>query len=175
LDAALADHSTGVLETYAGVFKLRFPRHGQYKLFIIHSVTKEILSSVHKIHVQLCGDNVIPSDLPLQSRFSDEEEEKQPPRPLVRHPGVLAISGHHPVLVPQSVLPPLHSNGGSFSVSFWFRLLDSAAGNFRAFFYKGTSRSLCDESLLANQLTKFLYLYAYHQQQLYRILFSDLI
>lgn len=140
------DHSA-VLETYAGVFNLRFPRQGQYKLFVIHSTTKKILSSVHKVKIQLCGDNVIPSDLPLQTRLDDDDdnsegkEEKQPPRPLVRHAGVLAISGHHSVVIPHSALPPLHSNGGSFSVSFWFRLLDSAAGNFRAFFYKGTEYS----------------------------------
>jgi hypothetical protein len=126
-----------VPETYSGIFKLRFPRQGQYKLFVVHSITKEILSSVHKVHVKLCGDNVVPSDLHLQARHDNKQEEKKPPRPLVRHSGVLAISGHHAVLVPQSVLPPLSSGGGSFSVSFWMRLLDSAAGNFRAFFYKG--------------------------------------
>jgi hypothetical protein len=129
--------STKVPESFSGVFKLRFPQQGQYKLFVVHSATKEVLSSVHKVHVNLCGDSVIPQDLQLRTKYDNKEEEKQPPRPLLRHAGVLTISGHHAVLVPHSVLPSVNSDGGSFSVSFWFRLLDTAAGHFRAFFYKG--------------------------------------
>jgi hypothetical protein len=130
--------TTAVAESFSGVFKLRFPQQGHYKLLVIHSTSKKVLSSVQRVHVRLCEDNVIPQDWQLQSKYDNKEEEEKPPRPLVRHAGVLAVSGHHAVLVPQSVLPPLSSaGGGSFAVSFWIRLLDSPAGNFRAFFYKG--------------------------------------
>jgi hypothetical protein len=130
-------------DTYSGVFKLRFPTPGQYKLFVINSASKQVLSSVHSLQVTLCGDSVIPADLQLQTKFDNmEEEKKKPPRPLLRHAGVLAVSGRHAVLVPQTELPPLSSGGGSFSISLWINLLDSAPvqGHFRAFFYKGDGK-----------------------------------
>ena len=129
--------SGGASETFHGIFKLRFPQQGEYKLFVINSHTKRLLSTVHKIKVNLCGDNIVSHDLNFRSKFDSNDVEETPPRPLVRHSGVLAVSGLHPVIIPHSMLPPVSSNGGSFSISFWIRLLESATGKFRALFYKG--------------------------------------
>lgn len=130
--------ATPVPSVLSGVFKLRFPQQGKYSIFVIDSVSKQVLSSVHQVHVKSCGDNVVPADLPRLWKHDNQEEERRPPRPVLRHSGVLAISGRHAVLVPQSVLPTSSgTGGGSFSVSFWLRLLEGPTGRFRAFFYKG--------------------------------------
>ena len=132
-----ASEDSTVAEKYSGVFRLRLPHQGKYSVFIMNTRTMQVLSSVHRVSVKLCGDSIVPDDVTVRDKFDNTVEEKSPPRPLLRHSGVLALSGHHSVLVPHSVLPPLSSSGGSFSVSFWTRLLDEPTGSFRAFFYKG--------------------------------------
>lgn len=121
-----------------GLFTLRLPRPGTYQVFVLHSATKRVMSSVHLVSASLCGDSIVPADLSLLSRqHGARDTTETPPRPLLRHSGVIAVSGKHPLLVPHAELP----SSGTFSVSLWLRLLSSPEGFFRAFFYKGDGTS----------------------------------
>jgi hypothetical protein len=49
--------------------------------------------------------------------------------------GVLSVTGKDSIKIPHNAVPAMTK--GTWSLSFWIRLLDKPTGTFRALFYKG--------------------------------------
>jgi hypothetical protein len=108
------------LNVWVGVISLRLSRPGSYHLFMIHTETKQLISKIHRVKIdvnflfsprlsilsQVCGQLVTPT--PYHQKNEMKQRESNPPRPLLRYKGVFSISGKgsgRGITVPNKLLP----------------------------------------------------------------------
>jgi hypothetical protein len=146
----------------SGKKTLRVSEVGKFHLFAVNSKTGEVLSNLWEITVGHCPDNgeLLPSIL-MGGHHKQLKEDLKELTPIFSQNGVYAVTGQHSVVIGDSAFPVMVSTftkvllcillfygiayvqtTGSWSISFWIRLLEIPTGAYRSLLYKGSSDNI---------------------------------
>lgn len=119
----------------AGNIKFRLRELGKYKIFALNTSKMSLISNIEEVIIKGCEIDMVPS---LTSTISlpNLEEEIRPPIDAIRIKGIIGLKGKQSgITIPSDSIAAMQK--GTWSLSFWVRLLEGPTGSFRPLFYKG--------------------------------------
>jgi hypothetical protein len=123
-----------------GKIAIRPTEDGIITIFALNSSSMSIIPNTsYKINIKQCNPSYFIPNL-LKDLNELEDSTNTIPIPLTRIEGAIALSGKNSIKFPQNSYSELEN--GSWSLSFWIKIIEGPNGNYRSLFYKGNGNDM---------------------------------
>lgn len=140
----LADVSSSPLSSLStllqGEITIRPTEDGKISIFALNISSMSIIPNTsYKVNIRQCKPSYFIPNLLKDLNELDVDNNKVP-IPLTRIEGLISMSGKNAIKFSQESYSDIEK--GTWSMTFWIKIIESPNGNFRTLFYKGNGNDL---------------------------------